>query len=137
MHGVQTRLALLQVVNINFIKLHQWKVHNSHNSAILRCGLVRSAGTCQRAAGCERRKLRCHHKGDHPQSTMLFRFPSINTCTVALRRSWYRDSVITHDVLSLFDQVQLPNGQVIQVDGAGGDSSMGGDVIDVEVRDVR
>lgn len=68
---------------------------------------------------------------------MLFRFPSINTCTVALRRSWYRESVITHDVLSLFDQVQLPNGQVIQVDGAGGDSSMGGDVIDVEVRDVR
>ncbi|BDA47500.1 hypothetical protein COCOBI_10-3480 [Coccomyxa sp. Obi] len=34
-------------------------------------------------------------------------------------------------------KVQLPNGQVIEVDGGGSDSSMGGDVIDVEVRDVR
>lgn len=40
-------------------------------------------------------------------------------------------------MLSVPEQVQMPNGQVIQVDGRGGDSGMGGDVIDVEVRDVR
>ncbi|EIE23588.1 hypothetical protein COCSUDRAFT_53399 [Coccomyxa subellipsoidea C-169] len=34
-------------------------------------------------------------------------------------------------------KVQLPNGQVIQVDGSGSDGVVGGDVIDVEVRDVR
>ena len=41
--------------------------------------------------------------------------------------------------LCIFGQVQLPNGQVVQVDGSGGgsSSSIEGDVIDVEVREVR
>lgn len=56
--------------------------------------------------------------------------------TIALPRAQNGDSGII-DILSLIDQVQLPNGQVIQVDRGGGDSSMGGDVIDVDVRDVR
>lgn len=41
--------------------------------------------------------------------------------------------------MCIFGQVQLPNGQVVQVDGSGGgsSSSIEGDVIDVEVREVR
>jgi hypothetical protein len=34
-------------------------------------------------------------------------------------------------------QVQLPDGQVLKVEGGGGLSDVGGDVIDVEVKDVR
>ncbi len=37
-------------------------------------------------------------------------------------------------------QVQLPTGEVLDIDGSdsgGGSSGMSGDVIDVEVRDVR
>ena len=38
---------------------------------------------------------------------------------------------------SVYVQVQLPNGQVIEVDGSGGGSGVEGDIIDVEVRNVR